>query len=40
VTGPTDKNLVDFYNQVNSHFQSDLVKGMFSLEVPVFQQVQ
>lgn len=38
--GPNDKNLLEFYTQVNRHFNSGLTKGMFSLELDLFQPVR
>jgi cytoskeleton-associated protein 5 len=38
--GPNDKNLQEFYSQIHRHFNSTLIKGMFSLELDIFQPVR
>lgn len=37
--GPNDKHLQEFYTQISRHFNSSLIKGMFSLEIESFQPV-
>ena len=37
--GPNDSNLLEFYEQMTRHFSGSLLRGMFSLEIEVFQTV-